>query len=172
MFRADEGEAIGGKLPTRCRRVVSRSGAAALPPISCFCPSAPRHTDGAADLLGPVRTRASPRAASVTHPIAGPWAEAGGSISGVCELATLQRQATAADTSGQSLPQALQLCDALVNPACPPGRELGPVRSLRHPPLRQLGELRRNVVERHPNTLGEDNERNPSQDGPRIAPVS
>jgi hypothetical protein len=55
----------------------------------------------------------------------------------------------------------LKLGDALVNSARPTAGQLSPVRSFRYPAVWQLGQLCRNLVERHPDALREDNKCDP-----------
>ena len=55
----------------------------------------------------------------VAHPVDGTGSAAGGSISRIRELAPIQRQAPAADTTCEACPQALELGYALVNAAGP-----------------------------------------------------
>ena len=62
-----------------------------------------------------------------------------------------------------SPPQALKLCDALVDSATPLAGELGPVRTLRYAVVRQFGKFRADLLKTQANLLSEHNESDPAE---------
>jgi hypothetical protein len=115
--------------------------------------------------------RASARRA-VADPVARAGAEAGCPVAGIGEPAALDREAAASDAFGEPKLETLELGDALIDPRCPCARETRPISSGRRAVRRQLDKFRADLVERPPDPLGEDDERDPSEHGPRVATVT
>src|SRR5688572_21215452 len=109
---------------------------------------------------------------AVPDPEAGSRAEPGSAIPGIGEPAALERQTAAPDALGEAGPEALQLGDSLIDPRPPFARETRPVAAVRRSPRWKLRELRADLLERQPDPLGEHDERDPPQYGPRVATMA
>src|SRR5205823_922802 len=105
----------------------------------------------------------------VADPVARPGAAGGRAVLGVGETAAIEREATAADALRQTDLEALELGYPLIDPRGPPPRQARPVAAGRRAVRGELGELRADLVERQPDALGEDDERDPPKHRPRIA---
>jgi hypothetical protein len=117
----------------------------------------------------PCQVPALPRPAA---PVARAGAEAGRPVAGIGELAAFDREAATADAFGEPELEALELGDALIDPRCPRARETRPVAAGRRPLRRELGELRADLIERQPDSLGEHDECDAPEHRPRIAAVT
>ena len=89
----------------------------------------------------------------------------------VGQLAVGQRQAAAADASGQAVPQVLERADPLVEVAAPGRGQPGPVPRGGRPALGQRVQGGLDLGQRDADTLRGADERHPAQHGPRIAPL-
>jgi hypothetical protein len=76
--------------------------------------------------------------------------------------APVERQTAAADAVSETRPEAFELGDPLVYPCGPPARETGPITAGRGAIGWKLFELRADLLQRQPDSLGEDDERDPT----------
>src|SRR5262249_10223662 len=83
-----------------------------------------------------------------------------------------EREAAAADALGEPDLEAAKLADALVDARAPRRREARPVAARRGAVGRELVQLGADLVEREADALGEDDERDPPQDGAPVAAVA
>src|SRR5436190_9787789 len=104
----------------------------------------------AARVKSPAGSSAGPPLADLRrfHPGTRPWPASRGDITGIRELAAVERQAAAANAFGEPGAQPFELGDARLDAFRPAGRQLRPVLALRHPVARQPGELGANLLER------------------------
>jgi hypothetical protein len=109
---------------------------------------------------------------SVPDPVARAWTESGGAVTGVGEPTAVERQTSAADAFGQPDLETLELGDPVFDPRRPRGREPGPVAASRCLVGRKLRELGADLVERQPDALSEDDERDPAEHRPPVAAVA
>jgi hypothetical protein len=162
-----ESSHLGAAVPSTLRRVtictLSRGPDAWLKPLDEICAASTQVRSGEVRVSARF-TGADPRART--------WAEAGGPVAGVCKLASFQRQTPAADAFGEPKLETLELGDALIDPRRPRARETRPVAAGRRAVRRQLDKFRADLVERQPHPLGENDERDPSEHGPRVATVT
>jgi hypothetical protein len=122
------------------------------------------------------RRRPSGEAASewgcVLDPEAWAGPEAGDPVAGVREPAAVERETAAADAFGEAGPEPLELRDSLVDPRPPGAGQTRPVAARRCSIRRKLGKLGADFVERQPDPLGEDDERDPPEHRAGISPVA
>src|SRR5262245_4696331 len=107
-----------------------------------------------------------------SDPEAWPGSRSPDSVVRIGELTLLERQAAAPDALRQPELQPFQFLDAFGHPAGPAGGQPGPVGTLGHAVLRQLGELLGDLLERQADLLCEDDERDAPEHRPRIAAVA
>jgi hypothetical protein len=97
---------------------------------------------------------------------------AAGSIGWISKLAFVNRKTSASNTLRQPCSETLKLGDPLIDPLRPFSRKARPVFSGGNTIGRKLAELHTDFLKRQPDPLREDNERNATQHGSRIAPMS
>src|SRR5918999_1097817 len=112
---------------------------------------------GHADLESIIYGTAEPGSVerTVADPIARARPGAARAVPRVGELAAVEREAPAANALGESVLEALELGDALVDARAPTARQPRPVAPRRRAVGRQLGELCPDLLERQPDALGE-----------------
>src|SRR6266567_4229372 len=98
----------------------------------------------------------------IPNPVPWAWAKAGRPVAWIRQLATLQRKAAAADALCESGPEPLELRDTFVDARRPRFRQARPVMTGRCAMWRQLGKLCPDLIQRQPDSLREDNERDPA----------
>src|SRR5919106_2607905 len=96
---------------------------------------------------------------AVADPIARPRAKAGCLVAGVGKPASVEREAAAPDAFGEPELEAFELGDAPIDPRRPRPGETRPVAAARGAVRRQSGEFGVDLIERQPDPLGEDDER-------------
>src|SRR5258705_3065789 len=148
--------------PSRTRRTVPQAARPAQ--ITNGRTGTSSATAGSARLVRATELGLSPGSLGpVADPIPRPGPEARGAVRGIRELAAPERQAAAADALGEPGLQALELGDALVD-ACGPGAgQARPVLPGRRAARRQLRERGADLVEREPDALRKDDERDAPQ---------
>ena len=105
------------------------------------------------------------------QPVARPRPLAGSPIRRVCQPATIDRQAAAADARCQTRPEAFQLRDLRIDPPGPVARQPRPVAARRNSVGRQPRQFHADLLQRQPDPLREHDERDPPQHRARIAPM-
>lgn len=98
------------------------------------------------------------------HPLGRPGAEPRGPIGRVEHRTGLEREAPAADASGEIVAQAGQLADPIVDALDPPLRQGGPIVAARSPIGRKTVELPPDLVEAEPDPLRKSDEGDAPQD--------
>src|SRR5690348_3314472 len=100
-----------------------------------------------------------------------PWAGAPSAVVGVVELAAVEREAAAADAAVESVAQALQHADALVEPGAQTLADGAPVGLGWRAAAGQRRQLRLDLTERQAQPLRDQCEREPPDVGAREAPL-
>src|SRR5262249_11113110 len=106
---------------------------------------------------------------STSHPV--PWtrAQTPRSVAGVGVLTAIEREAPTPDALGEPDPKPLELGDPLVDPGGPLAGQARPVATSRRMGIGKLRQLGADLLEREPDPLGKDDERDPPENSPRVA---
>ena len=93
-------------------------------------------------------------------------------VTGIGELAAIERQTSAAGTFGQAQFHPFEFRNPLIDPFGPRARQLRPVGPIGCTIARQLRELAANFLQRQSNLLSKDNEGDATDYRARIAAVA
>lgn len=120
----------------------------------------------------PVNFNQLPSTAGTTDPQAGSRPTTAKAISGIGNLAAVEREASAANTSGESRAQALQFGNAGIDPLGPATGELGPIAALRDTVIGELRQFGAYFFEREADLLCEDDKGYAANHGSGVAAVA
>jgi len=93
----------------------------------------------------------------VINPISWTWPASSRTITRISKLTPVERQAAAPNTFSEACTHALQFSNAIVDPAGPTIRKLGPIRTFRHSVVRQFCEFEPDLVECYSDLLSKNN---------------
>jgi len=122
------------------------------------------HNAQGAVRLGAIRLR--PHS---SEPVARPRSPASGSVGRIGKIASIDRKTPTSDAFRESRSEPLEFRNPLIDPFHPLARKMRPVSSRGDTISRKLGKFLADLVEREPEPLREDDERDPAQHGTGVA---
>jgi hypothetical protein len=107
-----------------------------------------------------------------SDPIARPGSLASGSVGRIGKIASIDRKTPTSNAFCEARPEPLELRNPLIDPFHPLARKMRPVSPRGDTISRKLGKFLADLVEREPEPLREDDERDPAKHGTGVAAMT